>query len=830
MRICNKAISLCQKGDYFVIETDAVPIHIWFLTDDIVRIRAGFEGDFAEESYVLMMTGWKDRMDSLFGTQRRQVKPQLPELNESDDEYSLCGRKLRVVIEKSAFSIRIYDKEGTCLHADIADLSYMEDSNKRRIHTSEISPADCFYGFGEKTGEINKAQQFMSMSPGDALGYDPQETDSLYKHIPFYIKLNRDTHKASGYFYHNTYECDFNMGREKRNYWKNYSRYRTDGGDIDLFFIAGPAVKAVIRRYTDLTGKSAMLPRYALGYLGSSMYYPELQENCDDAILDFIDTTKEEKIPIDGFQLSSGYTVQKNNKRCVFTWNHKRFKEPATFFSQMGQRGVTVSPNVKPGFLLSHPLLEELKEKDVFVKNADGKDCGEGTWWGGKGVFFDFTLEKNRCIWKEYLKKYVLDLGVSSVWNDNCEYDSIVDKDDRVGFEGKGSTIGHLKAVMSNLMCKISDEAIRETSENIRPYIVCRSGYSGIQQYAQTWAGDNLTCWEALKYNIATILGMGVSGVANHGCDIGGFFGPAPSAELFVRWIQNGIFQPRFSIHSTNTDNTVTEPWMYSNYKDLIRQTIQFRYQLMPYLYTLMERAHEEGLPIIQPMFSVFQQDSACYDEGIDFMLGESLLVANVVEEKAKTRKIYLPKNEVFYDFYTREKYTGGQTIELAVDITSIPLFIRGGSILPIAVNELHNLHTQQATDLKLMIAPDKDTVFTLYEDDGMTLDYKKKMYCKTKIDMKVNERVLLKFSTEGNYTTAIKKMVLDVIHQAKAPYWIMKNKEVLPHYLHRSKFEAADHGWYYSQRLKSVQIKYLCPKEDYEVAISFEQFDLLGM
>jgi alpha-glucosidase len=128
------------------------------------------------------------------------------------------------------------------------------------------------------------------------------------------------------------------------------------------------------------------------------------------------------------------------------------------------------------------------------------------------------------------------------------------------------------------------------------------------------------------------------------------------------------------------------------------------------------------------------------------------------------------------------------------------------------------------------MIAPDKDAVFTLYEDDGMTLDYKKKMYCKTKIDMKVNERVLLKFSTEGNYTTAIKKMVLDVIHQAKAPYWIMKNKEVLPHYLHRSKFEAADHGWYYSQRLKSVQIKYLCPKEDYEVAISFEQFDLLGM
>lgn len=111
---------------------------------------------------------------------------------------------------------------------------------------------------------------------------------------------------------------------------------------------------------------------------------------------------------------------------------------------------------------------------------------------------------------------------------------------------------------MSNIMCHISNEAIHETFDNTRPYVVCRSGHAGIQRYAQTWAGDNLTCWESLKYNIATILGMGLSGVANQGCDVGGFYGVAPEAELFVRWIQNGIFQPRFSIHSSNIDNTVT--------------------------------------------------------------------------------------------------------------------------------------------------------------------------------------------------------------------------------------------------------------------------------
>lgn len=130
-------------------------------------------------------------------------------------------------------------------------------------------------------------------------------------------------------------------------------------------------------------------------------------------------------------------------------------------------------------------------------------------------MFADFTNPSTRTYWKEMLKENVLEYGTSSVWNDNCEYDSLVDKDCRCDFEGKGGTIGQLKSVMSNIMCHITDEAIHETFTNTRPYIVCRSGHCGIQRYAQTWAGDNLTCWDSLKYNIATILGMSLSGVAN---------------------------------------------------------------------------------------------------------------------------------------------------------------------------------------------------------------------------------------------------------------------------------------------------------------------------
>ena len=833
MKICTKALAVTQQDNYFSVQTDGVEIRLMFLTDSILRIRAGFDGDFAEESYSLVLTAWEDRMDDFMKKYRKKVDAAKATLTDGETEAVIQGKLLKVIVEKDPFRICVYDEDGTLIHADIVDLAYQEDSNHRRIHTSEINADDCFYGFGEKTGEFNKAQKFMNMSPKDAMGYNPKETDSLYKHIPFYIKLNRVTRKAVGYFYHNTYECDFDMGREKSNYWKMHSRYRADGGDIDLFLIAGPSMSQVVQGYTDLTGKSALLPRTALGYLGSSMYYPELEADCDDAIIEFIDTTKEEEIPVDGFQLSSGYcTVEtdKGVKRCVFTWNPKRFKDPKDFFKQMGDRGITVTPNVKPGMLLIHPMLEEMKAKDMFVKASDSDEPGIGTWWGGKGIFVDYTKESTREHWKAMLKEHVLDYGTTSIWNDNCEYDSMVDKDCRCYFEGKGGTIGQLKSVMSSIMCHITDEAILESTPNLRPYIVCRSGHAGIQKYAQTWAGDNLTHWDTLKYNIATILGMGLSGVANQGCDIGGFYGVAPEGELFLRWIQNGIFQPRFSIHSVNTDNTVTEPWMYSDLKDDIRKAIEFRYRLNPYLYSLTYRAHVTGEPIMEPMCYAFQNDPKCYDEGVDFMFGDSMLVANVVDKGAKTRKVYLPAGTTFYDFYTRERYEGGQTIEIPVTLSSIPVFVPSGAIIPMATNQMNNLRTQYATGINLLCAADKDGQFTLYEDDGVTMNYENGDYLKTTITMTAGEKTYLDFTNEGSYETKVENMYIDMIHRDKAPYWVAVDGKQIPHFLHRRKFEDAECGWYYSQRLKSVQIKYPNPKKDYQILVSFEQFDMIGM
>lgn len=833
MRVCTKVERIEQLADQFAIHTDGAEIRLMFVTDDIIRIRAGFDGGFAEESYSLVTTAWADRLDDYFGARRRRISAASAVLDDGPQSASVHGASLRVEIEKDPFRISVYDADGDLLHADLVDRGYLADANGRRIHSSQINPDDCFYGFGEKTGAFNKAQKFLSMSPADAMGYDPRETDSLYKHIPYYIKLNRITQKAVGYFYHVTYECDFDLGRAKSNYWPAHSRYRADGGDIDLFLIAGPAIREVVQRYTFLTGTSVMLPKTALGYLGSSMYYPELPADSDQAITGFIDTTRSYDIPIDGFQLSSGYTQQETVdglKRCVFTWNHDRFPDPAGFFAAMAERGVSVSPNVKPGVLLVHPEIDEMKAEQIFVTAANSNEPVVGTWWGGKGHFVDFTNPHARQVWKQLLKANVLELGTSSVWNDNCEYDSVVDTSARVDFDGAGGTLGQLKSVMANLMCQLTWDAVTETFGDIRPFIVCRSGHAGIQRYAQTWSGDNLTCWESLEYNIATMLGMSLSGVANQGSDVCGFFGPSPTAELMVRWVQNGIFQPRFSIHSVNTDNTVTEPWMYHEHTPLVRAAIQFRYRLFPYLYSLMARAHHCGLPIMEPMCSAFQHDRFCYDEGIDFMFGDALLVANVVTKGATTRRVYLPAGEQFYDFYTREPYAGGQTIDLPVELGSIPMFIRSGAILVLADEQLNCLATEQVNGWQIICAADRDGEFTVQEDDGVSLAYERGGYRKTHIKLCAGEQTEISFTHDGEFPSSVQRIWLDVICPNKAPYWVQVAGQQLPHLLDRRVFESSLSGWYYSQTLKSVQVKYPNPEIDHDVVISFEQFDMIGI
>lgn len=832
MDVCTKFTGIEKLQGAWLIHTNCADIKVVFVTDEIVRVRTSFDKEFAEESYVLMTTAWEDRLDPLFEGERTRLEPVIPETVENDKEISFSTGKIRLVFTKDPIGFDLYDQDGSLLYSDLHGNPCTLDSNHRVNHYSCMEEDDCFYGFGEKTGDLNKNKRFVRERATDALGYDAEKMDTLYKHIPFYIRLSRSTRKAVGVFYHNFYESCFNMGCEKSNYWHRYTYWQADGGDIDMFLLGGNTIARVVDNYTLLTGRPALLPKRAIGYQGSSMYYPELEKDSDDAVLGFIDTIKEEGFPIDGFHLSSGYTSYEN-KRCVFTWNTTRFKDPSAYFHAMQDKGAENVPNIKPGILLCHPWFDEFVSKGVFARDSKNPEqYAVGSWWGGPGAFWDFTKPEAREAWKKYVIENLVAVGTNSIWNDNCEYDSLLDKDTILDFDGKGGTIGQLKPLMSTLMCKLSNDAVRAHDENARPYSVCRSGSSGIQRYAQTWCGDNYTSWKTLKYNIPIITGMGLSGQPNEGADIGGFAGPAPEEELFVRWVQQGIFQARFSIHSASNDNTVTEPWMFRDSTDIIRDAILLRYRMEPYIYSAEYEASQTGAPIMRALVYEFQNDENTYDSSFDFMFGKSLLVANVIEKGAVSRSVYLPKGCKWYDMNDNYRcYEGGQTIEVPVTMETIPMFLREGGIMVMADNQLMNMEKDCIKDLHLIIAPTAEgSRFVMYEDDGRTNDFRKGIFRKTTIDVNGTDVVKVDFTGEGSYQDTVETVTVEMIRKDRSPFWVSLDGQKLEHYLNRRKFEAAETGWYYSQTKKAVLVKYKNPCKDTRLTVSFEDFDLIGM
>ena len=287
----------------------------------------------------------------------------------------------------------------------------------------------------------------------------------------------------------------------------------------------------------------------------------------------------------------------------------------------------------------------------------------------------------------------------------------------------------------------------------------------------------------------------------------------------------------RFSIHSASSDNTVTEPWMFSGSSSLIRDAVLLRYRMTPYLYSAEYEASHTGAPIMRALVYEFQNDEQVYDESFAFLCGRDILVANVIEEGAKTKKVYLPAGCKWYDWNDQFTcYEGGQTIEVPVDLATIPMFIREGAIIPTADNQLMSMERDHTTNLHLLLAPGKESSYTLYDDDGVSNDYRRGVCRKTEISMTGESVVNVAFKSEGSYTDFVETVTVEMIRKDRSPFWVALGDQKLEHYLNRRKFDEAKEGWYYSQSRRAVLVKYANPKHDVSLTVSFEDFDLVGM
>ncbi|MEI4526010.1 glycoside hydrolase family 31 protein [Priestia megaterium] len=620
------------------------------------------------------------------------------------------------------------------------------------VHYLKRDLNEQYFGLGEKTGSVDKHGKRYRMQAIDAMGYDAEYSDPLYKHIPFYITRHRETGFSFGVFYDNLSSSIFELGTEFDNYHELYRYYQAKQGDLDYYIIGGPKVKDVTRKFSWLTGQTIFPPKWSLGYSGSTMSYTDAPD-AQMQLNEFLKLCEKHDILCDSFQLSSGYTSIED-KRYVFNWNQSKIPSPKKMVNDFHDKGLRLCANIKPCLLKDHPLFNELKEKKMFITNSHNEEPEMAQFWDEIGAYLDFTNKETYDWWKGQVKEKLLDYGIDSTWNDNNEFEIWSKEAICHGF-GHNKEFELIRALHPLLMMKASYEAQLEHNPQLRPYLISRSGSVGMHRYVQTWTGDNRTSWKTLKFNIKMGIGLSLSGIYNFGHDVGGFSGPAPEPELFVRWIQNGIVHPRFTIHSWNDDETVNEPWMYPEVLDSIRELIKFRTKIIPYIYSELRETSTSYHPIIRPTFYDFEHDEITFEENDDFMLGDSLLVASVVEKGKKEREVYLPNNPGgWYDFHVGTWYEGGKKVEIPAPLHYTPLLAKAGAIIPINEAEV-TFSTKNMDERGFLLFPCRGkgkSSYSLYEDDGLTNEYLH-TFAYIHVDMETTEdEIQININKEGSY------------------------------------------------------------------------------
>jgi len=725
------------------------------LDDDLIRVQM-FPNGKPRFPRTWMVVG-KESDVPCEGRSRGDLSPfPLPafQCTSQDGSIQLQTQQLRLDISPGDFAIHWFDASGNSIASDLPGRAYVYDRAGASVwHYLKQRAGERYFGFGERGGELDKTGRRMRMLDLDAFDYDAEKTDPLYKHFPFYITFIPEKQIAYGLFYDNLAASVFEMGGELDAYHERYRYYQADDGDIDYYLIYGPSIEQVVEKFSALIGRPVLPPRWSLGYLGSTMSYTEAAD-AQAQLQRFVVLCEEHQIPCDLFHLSSGYTLDENGKRNVFTWNRNRIPDPQAMVDNFGQAGIQLTANIKPALLLTYPRYAEVAAFGGFIQQADRDAPEVVSFWGGQASYLDFTHPQTRAWWKQNVRQQLLEYGLVSTWNDNNEFELWDDEARCAGF-GEPFRIGHARPLQTLLMTRASYEAQKEYRPDERPYLISRSGCPGIQRYAQTWSGDNQSNWKTLQYNIPMGLGLSLSGAPNTGHDVGGFCGNAPSPELFVRWVQNGVFHPRFTIHSYHSDGSVNEPWMYPQVLPIIRDWIEFRYRLIPYLYTLLFESTQTGHPIIRPMVYAFPADPKCHTESFDFMLGPGLLVASVLQDGARRRPVYLPAASEWCDWYSGEWHTGGRVVDADAPLERIPVFVRADSLIP--MGKLMRHVGAEPDDVRQVFVFPHPTAgrgeFTLIEDDGRTLGYQRGEYSEVKLEVAAtSDRVSLQAAQRGNY------------------------------------------------------------------------------
>ncbi len=706
-----------SPGKLFRAEVSASSIHFYFE-------QAELEVCFLKPNLVRMY--WKPGLLPIPYAITQQEWPstklQLDETGEGyvvSTQFSENARGLKVVVENDG-SVKIFDTDGNLLREELPPEKVGESWTQR----SRLRPEEAIYGLGERSmplnlrlakettekKEVTQAPKSFRMWNYDAAGQYDAGADPMYLCIPVYIGL----HNQGSYlvFYENSFDARFTFGE--------VATATFEGGAL-RYYVTGGAPQQLLECYTELTGRSPLPPRWALGYHQSHWGY-----RTEAVVRETYRQFEAHDLPLSVIHLDIDVQVGFR----AFTVDPARFPNLNDFIRELLEHGVQFVTILNPGVKFSRRsnLFLEGCVLDAFCKLPNGR-LVVAPVWPGWCVFPDFTKPAVRHWWSRQYR-FLLDTGVAGFWHDMNEPAAFIVRGDRSlppratqhHMEGRGGN--HLEAhnLYGLLQAQAAYESLRQARPHQRPFIVSRAGWAGLQHYAWTWTGDIACTWTALRQTISTVLGLGLSGIPYSGPDIGGFQGN-PSPELYLRWFQMCVFFAFCRTHSANNVEDRT-PWSYGEpFLTIIRQFLKLRYRLIPYFYTLSWETSQKGHPLLRPVFWLDPTNAALWSVDDAFLLGDQLLVYPILEEGQRSRSVVLPKG-YWYHFWDSRPLQGQVTLDAPLE--QIPVLVKAGTILPMEEDDSFNLLPQKSTTGKTLIlhlyAPVEESDSTqskLYSDFG---------------------------------------------------------------------------------------------------------------
>ncbi|MBN2213491.1 MAG: DUF4968 domain-containing protein [Bacteroidales bacterium] len=726
-------------------------------TPAMIRIRnSGKQGFESNEYWMVQQYEWPEVSHTF---------------SETEDEYHIETDKLHMVIQKIPVKVSFFDADGKLISKDSeGEKNSMLYREEKPFCTKELLPGEHFFGFGERMDFIDQLGKTVVLNVGRGIGR-PHEVgaynilEANYSPVPFMMSTN-----GYGIFFHNSYQTTWDMGCSSPQQYQ----FSAEGGEMDYYFIYGPAFPDILKQYTGLTGTTPLLPRFAMGlhvgtYSGGTWGYEDLASQY--YVTELARKFRQLGIPVDILHLDSTWRIfgKINGKGGTsFEWRQTGFPEPKQMFDSLYAMnyklvGLHIRPRIDNGDV--HTYLFKARELGfTYPEN------------GEQGDFLNYFDSAAVDWWWDNCLEPLADLGCKFVKTDEgSAFGHKANESDKLG--PQGSEVRRLHNIFPVAYARAPYLKFQQYN-GIRGLNHTREGYAGIQRYPFIFAGDWPSEWQYFLPVIRGGLNIGLSGIGAWTHCMGGFEHIA-DPELYIRWCQFGMFSPIAMLFGMEHPS-YKEPWRYGeDALEIFTRFDKLRYRLIPYIYSSYYNMYKTGAPVMQAMVLQYPDDPNTCDIDDQYFFGKDLLVCPVTVKGAKTRTLYLPEGD-WYDYWSGEKFQGRRYLNVVTPIETMPVFARAGAIIPMHP-EMKYEGEKPADPLTLDIFPASGSSFDLYEDDGLTLDYQNGAYALTTIGYKQdNDFALVDIpSPEGSYQLPDRALYIK-LHIDRKPQGVKVNNRKL--------------------------------------------------